>query len=96
MNIKNVPYLYAALWFLVISVYGGAKYAKADTQPCVDAIHSQYQTQIATTLAEFEETSPDHYTVDHLLVKDGEGKFYRKDGMTCVIENGHVELGNIN
>lgn len=92
MTKKTIPYLYAALWVLVLTVYGGAKYAQADTKPCIDALHQEYQLEVATTLAEFEETSPDHYNVDHLLFIGEDGKFHRKDGVTCTIENGHAEL----
>ncbi|WP_117232734.1 hypothetical protein [Vibrio maerlii] len=92
MNKKNVPYLYAALWALLLSVYGGARFANAETQPCIDAFQHEYHEQVAVTLAEFDETSPDHYTVDNVLFQGNDGSYHRKDGMTCVITNGHAEL----
>ncbi len=92
MNVKNVPYLYAALWALLLTIYGGARYANAETQPCLEAFQDEYHEQVATSLAEFSETSPDHYTVDHVLFLGSDGNYHRKDDLTCVITGGHAEL----
>lgn len=92
MDKLKVPYLYATLWIVLLSIYGASKYAMADTQPCLDALQDQYHEQVATTLVNFEETSSDHYKVDHVLLKGDDGAFHAKDGFTCVITNGKANI----
>jgi hypothetical protein len=92
MSKLKVPYLYATLWITLLSIYGGSKFAMADTKPCADALVNQYHEQVAVSLVQYEETSPDHYKVDHVLLKGSDGVFHVQDGFTCVITNGKADI----
>ncbi len=85
MNKLKTSHMYAMLWITLLSVYGSVKYANADTQPCLEAFENKYHDQVAVSLAKFEETSPDHYDVDNILLKGADGKFHQKDNIHCVI-----------